>query len=73
MSPTINPAPPSPPVEHVRKCHIYTTSEYLQGWWLNPFPGQTVPMLDNPGDQQSFPNIQSQPPLVQLEAISFLH
>ncbi|KAK4826164.1 LOW QUALITY PROTEIN: hypothetical protein QYF61_005737 [Mycteria americana] len=42
----------------------------LQGWRLNHFPGQPVPRLDNPFSEEKFPNIQSKPPLVQLEAIS---
>ncbi|KAK4816192.1 hypothetical protein QYF61_012657 [Mycteria americana] len=40
------------------------------GWRLNRFPGQPVPMLDNPFSEEKFPNIQSKPPLTQLEAIS---
>ncbi|KAK4822635.1 hypothetical protein QYF61_018587 [Mycteria americana] len=36
----------------------------------NHFPGQPVPMLDNPWGEDIFPNIQSKPPLAQLEAIS---
>ncbi|KAK4815655.1 hypothetical protein QYF61_005217 [Mycteria americana] len=40
------------------------------GWRLNHFPGQPVPMLDNPFSEVKFPNIQSKPPLAQLEAIS---
>ncbi|KAK4831168.1 hypothetical protein QYF61_015638 [Mycteria americana] len=40
------------------------------GWRLNRFPGQPVPMLDNPLGEEKFPNIQSKPPLAQLEAIS---
>ncbi|KAK4811170.1 hypothetical protein QYF61_019801 [Mycteria americana] len=40
------------------------------GWRLNHFPGQPVPMLDNPFSEEKFPNIQSKPPLGQLEAIS---
>ncbi|KAK4819771.1 hypothetical protein QYF61_011371 [Mycteria americana] len=40
------------------------------GWRLNHFPGQPVPTLDNPFSELKFPNIQSKPPLVQLEAIS---
>ncbi|KAK4825372.1 hypothetical protein QYF61_027125 [Mycteria americana] len=40
------------------------------GWRLNHFPGQPVPMLDNPFSEEKFPNIQSKPPLEQLEAIS---
>ncbi|KAK4826479.1 hypothetical protein QYF61_009475 [Mycteria americana] len=42
----------------------------VQGWRLNHFPGQPVPMLDNPFREEKFPNIQSKPPLAQLEAIS---
>ncbi|KAK4823937.1 hypothetical protein QYF61_008323 [Mycteria americana] len=49
---------------------IRTSFKYLQGWRLNHFPGQPVPMLDNPFSEEKFPNIQSKPPLVQLEAIS---
>ncbi|KAK4818289.1 hypothetical protein QYF61_010431 [Mycteria americana] len=40
------------------------------GWRLNHFPGQPLPMLDNPLSEVTFPNIQSKPPLAQLEAIS---
>ncbi len=29
-----------------------------------------VPMLDNPFGEEIFPNIQSKPPLAQLEAVS---
>ncbi|KAK4815185.1 LOW QUALITY PROTEIN: hypothetical protein QYF61_021045 [Mycteria americana] len=42
-----------------------------EGWRLNHFPGQPVPMLDNPLGEEKFPNIQSKPPLAQLEAISY--
>ncbi|KAK4826030.1 hypothetical protein QYF61_003851 [Mycteria americana] len=43
---------------------------YFEGWRLSHFPGQPVPMLDNPFSEEKFPNIQSKPPLAQLEAIS---
>ncbi|KAK4833094.1 hypothetical protein QYF61_027760 [Mycteria americana] len=66
-SPTVNLTLPSPPLNHVPK-HLVQTS--LQGWRLNHFPGQPVPMLDNPFGEVKFPNIQSKPPLAQLEAIS---
>ncbi|KAK4826008.1 hypothetical protein QYF61_003781 [Mycteria americana] len=49
---------------------IQTSFKYLQGWRLNHFPGQSVPMLDNPLGEVKFPHIQSKPPLAQLEAIS---
>ncbi|KAK4807134.1 hypothetical protein QYF61_018475 [Mycteria americana] len=69
-SPTINLTLPRPPLHHVSKHLIQTSFKYLQGWRLNHFPGQPVPMLDNPFSEEIFPNIQSKPPLVQLEAIS---
>ncbi|KAK4829527.1 hypothetical protein QYF61_005166, partial [Mycteria americana] len=69
-SPTVNLTLPRPPLHHVPKHLIQTAFKYLQGWRLNHFPGQPVPMLDNPFSEVKFPNIQSKPPLVQLEAIS---
>ncbi|KAK4825306.1 LOW QUALITY PROTEIN: hypothetical protein QYF61_026657 [Mycteria americana] len=69
-SPTVNLTPPRPPLHHVPKHLIQTSFKYLQGWRLNHFPGQPVPMLDNPFSEVTFPNIQSKPPLAQLEAIS---
>jgi len=44
--------------------------EHLQGWGLHHFPGQPVPMLDHSFSEEIFPDIQSKPPLMQLEAIS---
>ncbi|KAK4817682.1 LOW QUALITY PROTEIN: hypothetical protein QYF61_024911 [Mycteria americana] len=68
-SPTVNLTLPRPPLHHVPKHLIQTSFKYLQGWGLNHFPGQPVPMLDNPFSEVKFPNIQSKPPLVQLEDI----
>ncbi|KAK4806900.1 hypothetical protein QYF61_012621 [Mycteria americana] len=69
-SPTVNLTLPRPPLHHVHKHLVQTSFKYLQGWRLNHFPGQPVPMLDNPFSEVKFPNIQSKPPLAQLEAIS---
>ncbi|KAK4810511.1 hypothetical protein QYF61_004291 [Mycteria americana] len=69
-SPTVNLTLPRPPLYHVPKHLIQTSFKYLQGPRLNHFPGQPVPMLDNPFSEEKFPNIQSKPPLAQLEAIS---
>ncbi|KAK4821856.1 LOW QUALITY PROTEIN: hypothetical protein QYF61_004333 [Mycteria americana] len=69
-SPTVNLTLPSPPLHHVPKHLSQTAFKYLQGWGLNPFPGQPVPTLDNPFSEGKFPNIQSKPPLAQLEAIA---
>ncbi|KAK4822567.1 LOW QUALITY PROTEIN: hypothetical protein QYF61_016136 [Mycteria americana] len=69
-SPTINLTLPTPPLHHVPQHLIQVSFKYFQGWRLNHFPGQPVPMLDNPFSEVKFPNIQSKPPLAQLEAIS---
>ncbi|KAK4807436.1 hypothetical protein QYF61_001987, partial [Mycteria americana] len=71
-SPTANLTLPKPPLHHVPKHLIQMSFKYLQGWGLHHFPGQSVPMLDNPLGEEKFPNIQSKPPLAQLEAISSL-
>ncbi|KAK4830406.1 hypothetical protein QYF61_010937 [Mycteria americana] len=70
-SPTINlTLPKKPPLHHVSKHLIQTSFKYFQGWRLKHFPGQKFPMLDNPFSEEKFPNIQSKPPLAQLEAVS---
>ncbi|KAK4813420.1 hypothetical protein QYF61_004989 [Mycteria americana] len=69
-SPTVNLTLPRPPLHPIPKHLIQTSFKYFQGWQLNHFPGQPVPMLDNPFSEVKFPNIQSKPPLAQLEAIS---
>ncbi|KAK4823957.1 hypothetical protein QYF61_008343 [Mycteria americana] len=59
---------------HQLRCPSLDTLQHLNislvGWRLNHFPGQPVPMLDNPFREEKFPNIQSKPPLAQLEATS---
>ncbi|KAK4825746.1 hypothetical protein QYF61_002185, partial [Mycteria americana] len=69
-STTVNLTLPRPPLYHVPKHLIQTSFKYFQGWQINHCPGQPVPMLDHPFSEVKFPNIQSKPPLVQLEAIS---
>ena len=59
-----------PAKNHVMKCHIHTVFELLQGWGLHHCPGQPVPMSDHSFSKEIFPNIQSKPPLMQLEAIA---
>ncbi|PKU44940.1 hypothetical protein llap_4753 [Limosa lapponica baueri] len=41
------------------------------GMMTQPLPWQPIPMLENPFGEEIFPNIQSKPPLAQLEAVSF--
>jgi len=59
-----------PPLNQIHKLCIYTSFKYSQGWCLNPFPRQPVPMLYNSFSEEIFPNTQSKSPLAQLEAIS---
>ncbi|KAK4828887.1 hypothetical protein QYF61_001445 [Mycteria americana] len=49
---------------------VLNSVEQDSGWGLNHFPGQPVPMLDNPVSEEIFPNTQSKRPLVQLETAS---
>ena len=72
LSPTINLTLPCPPLNHVPKRHVYMSFIYFQGQCLDYFHGQPVPVLDNPFGEEIFPNSQSEPPLMQLEAISSL-
>ncbi|KAK4821248.1 hypothetical protein QYF61_016547 [Mycteria americana] len=59
-----------PPLPQCHQEEMRHAKELNIGWRLNHFPGQSVPMLDNPLGEEKFPNIQSKPPLAQLEAIS---
>ena len=57
-------------LNHVLERHMYTFFEPLQGWGLHHCPGQPVPMTDRSCSKEIFLNIQSKPPLMQLEPIS---
>ena len=62
--------PPPRLLNHVPKCHVYTVFEPLQGWGAHHCPGQPGPVLHNSFGEEIFPDIRSEPPLVQLEAVS---
>ncbi|KAK4823924.1 hypothetical protein QYF61_008310 [Mycteria americana] len=64
------PSPAGHTIPDTSQDAIGSCSGSKNGWRLNHFPGQPVPMLDNPFSEVKFPNTQSKPPLVQLEAIS---
>ena len=68
-SPTVNPTPPCL-LNRILKCHIYVVFEHLQGWRLHHLAGQPVPTPDHSFSKEVFPNIQSEPPLMQLEVIA---
>ena len=55
-------------LENCNSSDIHSTS--VAGKGLKDLPGQPVPMLHHPFSEEIFPNIQSKPPLVQLEAVS---
>jgi len=68
-SPTVPPAPPRL-LNRVPKCHIYVFFEPLQGWGPHHCPGQPGPRLHNSFSEEIFPDIQSEPPLTQPEAVA---
>jgi len=49
---------------------MHTVFEPLQGWGLHHCLGQPGPRLNDSLSEDIFPNIQSKPPLVQLESIA---
>uniref|UniRef100_A0A8C0FRG4 Myosin motor domain-containing protein n=1 Tax=Bubo bubo TaxID=30461 RepID=A0A8C0FRG4_BUBBB len=49
--------------------YVDPTLKPLQGWGLHHLPGQPIPRPDYPFWKEMLPNIQSEPSLVQLEAI----
>lgn len=69
-SPTFDLALPCPPLKHVTKPYIFMFFNDLQGWWLNYFPWQPVPILHNSFREEIILNIKPKPLLAQLKAIS---
>ena len=59
-NPLLNPVP---------EYHTQLFFKNIQGWWINHLPGKSIPVLNHPFSKV-FPDIQSNLPLVQLEAIS---
>lgn len=39
---------PNTSLNYVPKCHIYSSSKYPQGWWLNHLPREAILMQDIP-------------------------
>ncbi|KAK4830651.1 hypothetical protein QYF61_012494 [Mycteria americana] len=72
-SPTVNLTLPRPPLYHVPKHLIQTSFKYFQGWQLNHFPGQPVPMLDNPFSEVVVESnkVFPQPPFLQAKQPQF--
>lgn len=56
---------PSPITNCVLQCYIHTSLKHLQGWGHHHFPGQPVPMPDQPLHEKILPNVQFKLPLKQ--------
>jgi len=44
--------------------------EYLQGWRLHNLSGQPVPGLGHPHSEETFPDVQMEPPVFQFVPIA---
>lgn len=44
--------------------------EHFQRWLLRHSPGQLIPMPNHSASDFFFPNVQSEPPWMQLKAVS---
>lgn len=55
----------SPLLNHVAKNHAHTSLKHLQGWGHHHFPGQPVPVPDQPLHEEILPYVQFKPPLEQ--------
>jgi len=62
--------PPMLPTNHVPIYSIFPFLKHLHGQWLHHLPGQPVTAPDSSYWEEIHPDIQTEPPLVQLEAIS---
>ena len=70
MSPCPTPTHPIMSIDHIPQWHIPMALEHLSPWtWTPPTPWAAVP-LHHSSLVEMFPNIQSEPPLAQLEVIT---
>lgn len=68
--PTAVPPLPGLPLNHALMCNICVPLKCLQGWGLSCLSVQPVPSLCDHCREEIPPNIQTKPPLVQLEGTS---
>lgn len=59
---------PPCPLNHSTKCQSFL--DHLQRWWFHHLTGQSVQMLNHLFHEQIFPDVQPQPPLEKIEALS---
>lgn len=57
-------------LEPVAQDHVQMAFEYLQGWRLDNFSGQPVPVLGHPYSEKVFPDVQTEPPVFQSVPIT---
>lgn len=57
------------PLDQSVESPIQTDLEHFQGWDMNGFSGQPVPVTKHPQIKELLPNSQSKPAFFQLEAI----
>ena len=48
-----NPTPPCP-LNHIPQCHISTSPEHLQGWWLHHLSGKLCQYITDPSEKNFF-------------------
>ena len=56
--------------EPVAQDRVQTAFEYIQGWRLHNLSGQPVPVLCHPQSEAVFPDVQREPPVLQLLPIT---
>ncbi|PKU47040.1 hypothetical protein llap_2646 [Limosa lapponica baueri] len=54
-------------VEPVALDHVQMTFEYFQGWIVHNIHGQPVPVLGHHHNEKVFPDVQREPPELQVE------
>jgi len=62
LRPNVNPALPSPPLNHGPKRHVYTSFQYPEGWGLPHCPGQPGPTPDHSLSKEISPISNLNPP-----------
>ena len=61
-----HPVPELGQLQQVVQYNAPSDFEYLQGWTLNSFSGQPVPVLSHPRGKEVFPHVQTEPPMFRF-------
>lgn len=57
-------------LELVAQCHVKRAFERVQGWRLHNLSGQPLPLLGDPHWKKVFPDVQTEPPVLQVVPIA---